>query len=147
MNTKNFIIGGIVGGVVFFLLGWLVYGNLLTQYFQDHPGTATNVDRAMDQYEWWALILGNLLFGFLLSYIFAKAGVATLTNGLITGAVVGFLMCSAIDLTLYGTTNIASKRAIAADIVAFTVMSAIVGAVIGAVNGTLNKSTVTTTTV
>ena len=68
MNTKNFLIGGLVGGVVYFLLGWLFYGNLMHQYFADHPGTATNVDRVMDQFEWWALGLGNLLFGFLLAY-------------------------------------------------------------------------------
>ena len=147
MNTKNFLVGGIIGGVVFFLLGWLFYGNLLVNFFHDHPGTATNVERPMDQMVWWALILGNLLFGFLLSYIFAKAGVSTLANGLITGAIVGFLMCTAIDLTMYGTTNINSKQAMAADIAVTTVMSAIVGAVIGAVNGKMNRTTVTTTSV
>lgn len=146
MNTKNFMVGGLVGGVVYFLLGWLFYGNLMTQFFRDNPGTATNVERPMDQMVWWALILGHLLFGFLLSYIFAKSGVSTLTNGLVTGAVVGFLMCSAVDLTMYGTTNISSKKGVVADIAIFTVMSAIVGAVIGAVNGALNKSTTTTNT-
>src|SRR5450759_2816850 len=61
MNTKKFLIGGIVGGVVYFLLGWLVYGHLLTNYFHDHSGNATGVERDMDQMIWWALILGNLL--------------------------------------------------------------------------------------
>lgn len=147
MNTKNFLIGGVVGGVVYFLLGWLFYGNLMHQYFVDHPGTATNVDRVMDQFEWWALGLGNLLFGFLLAYVFAKSGVSTLMSGLITGGIVGLLACAAIDFTMYGTTNITSKHAVAADVATFTVMSAIVGAVIGAVNGMLNKTTVTTTSV
>jgi uncharacterized membrane protein len=144
MNTKNFLIGGIVGGIVFFLLGWLFYGNLLVNFFHDHPGAATNVDRPMDQMVWWSLVLGNLLFGFLLSYVFAKAGVATLTNGLITGAIVGFLVCAAIDLTMYGTTNISSKQAMAADIATTTVMAAIAGAVIGAVNGAMNRKVTTT---
>lgn len=144
MNTKNFLIGGIVGGVAYFLLGWLIYGNLMNQFFHDHPGTATNVERAMDQFEWWALALGNLLFGFLLAYVFAKSGVSSLTSGLITGGIVGLLACSAIDLMMYGTTNIMSKRAMVADIAVFTVMSAIVGAIIGAVLGMANKSTVST---
>jgi hypothetical protein len=148
MNTKNFLVGGLVGGVLYFLLGWLFYGNLMSQFFMDHPGTATNVDRAEDQFVWWSLALGNLLFGFLLAYVFAKSGVATLVSGLITGGIVGLLACAAIDFTMYGTTNIASKQMVAADIAVFTVMSAIVGAVIGAVNGMLNKTpAVTTTTV
>ena len=148
MNTKNFLIGGIVGGVVYFLLGYLFYGVLLTDFFRDHPGTATNVDRGMENMVWWSLILGNLLFGFLLAYIFAKAGVSTVSNGLVTGGIVGFLMCSSIQLTMYGTTNIMSKQGMAAEIAAFTVMSAIVGAVIAAVIGMLNRTqTVTNTNV
>jgi hypothetical protein len=135
MNTKNFLLGGIVGGVVYFLLGWLFYGNLLANYFHEHPGTATNVDRLMDQFEWWALGLGNLLSGFLIAYVFSKSGVSTLASGLVTGAILGFLMSSSIDLIMYGTTNIMSKRGMVADIATFTVMSAIVGAVVGALMG------------
>lgn len=141
MNTKNFLIGGFVGGVVYFLLGYLFYGVLLTDFFREHPGTATNVERGMDQMVWWSLIAGNLLFGFLLAYIFAKAGISTLSNGLVTGGILGFLMCASIQLTMYGTTNIMSKQGMAAEIVAFTVMSAIVGAVIGAIMGMLNRTT------
>ena len=135
MNTKNFVIGGIVGGIVYFLLGWLVYGNLLSDYFKEHPGAATNVERSMETFEWWALILGNLLFGFLLAYIFSKSGVRTLTSGLITGGILGFLFGAAIDLVMYGTMNLMSKESLAADIAATTVMWAIAGAVIGAVMG------------
>jgi uncharacterized membrane protein len=140
MNTKNFLIGGIVGGVVFFLLGYLFYGVLLTDFFREHPGTATNVDRPMDQFQWWALILGNLFFGLLLAYVFTKSGVATLTSGLITGAILGFLVSASIDLSIYATTNIASKQMVAADVATTTVIAAITGAVIGAVIGMLNRT-------
>lgn len=143
MNTKNLIIGGLVGGVLFFLLGWLFYGTLLAQYFTDHPGTATNVARPIEEMVWWSLILGNILLGFLFAYLFVRIGIATVTNGLITGAIIGFLMCLAIDLTIYGTTNIMSKRAMAADIAAFTVMSAIVGAVLGGLYNKLNQTDIT----
>ena len=140
MNTKNFLIGGIVGGVLFFLLGWLFYGNLFAGYFKDHPGTATNVDRAMDQFQWWALILGNLLFGFLLAYIFSKSGVTSLASGLVTGLVVGFLFSCSMDLVMYGTSNIMSKHTLAADIGITTVMWAVTGAVVGAILGAMNRS-------
>lgn len=139
MNTKNFLIGGLVGGVVYFLLGWLFYGNLLTQYFQDNPGTATGVEKTMEQFEWWALILGNLFWGLVLAYVFTKSGVSTLSSGLITGGILGLLIACAIDFTMYGTTNILSKKSMLADIAAFTVISAIAGAVIGAVIGMMNR--------
>jgi uncharacterized membrane protein len=147
MNTKKFLIGGIVGGVVYFLLGWLFYGHLLAQYFQGHPGTATGVDRAMDQFIWWALILGNLLSGFLLAYVFSKSGVSSLSSGLITGCILGFLMSSSFDLIRYATSNIISKHWACADVATFTVISAITGAVVGAVMGMGNKTTVSNTNV
>ena len=31
MNVKNFFIGGIVGGIADFFMGWLIYGNLLKE--------------------------------------------------------------------------------------------------------------------
>ncbi|MDQ6756115.1 MAG: hypothetical protein M3004_04185 [Bacteroidota bacterium] len=147
MNTKKLIIGGIVGGVVYFLLGWLFYGNLFLQYFHDHPGTATGVDKPMDQFLWWALILGNVLAGFLLAYIFLKSGVSTLSSGLITGGILGLLMSSSYDLMMYATTNIVSKHIVFADVAIYTVMSAITGAVIAVVMGMSNRSAANDTVV
>ena len=135
MNTKNCIIGGIVGGIVYFLLGWLFYGNLLTQYFHDHMGSATGVEKPMDQMVWWALIAGNIVSGFLLAYVFSKSGVATLSSGLITGGILGLLMSASFDLIMFATTNITSKHAMLADIATFTVMSAITGAIVAAIMG------------
>ena len=147
MNTKNFIIGGIVGGVIYFLLGWLFYGNLLAGYFHDHPGTVGGIERAMDKFEWWALILGNLLSGFLLAYVFSKSGVASLSNGLITGGILGLLISSSYDLITYATTNIISKHTMLADVATFTVMSAITGAIIGAIMSMGNRLPVRNTNV
>ena len=140
MNTKNLLLGGIAGGVVYFLLGWLFYGTLFAGYFHDHQGAATGVERKMEEMVWWALIAGNLIAGFLLSYIFSKAGVSTLSSGLITGAVIGLLMSCAMDLIMYATTNTISKSAMLADVGISTVMSAIAGAVVGAVMGMGNKT-------
>ena len=140
MNMKKLLIGGIVGGIVYFLLGWLFYGNLLNQYFKDHPGAVTGVERTMEQFQWWALILGNILSGFLIAYVFSKSAVSSLASGFVVGGILGFLMSCSYDLVMYGTTNIISKRAMAADVVTFTVISAIVGAVVGAIMGMGNKT-------
>ena len=63
MNTKKFLIGAIVGGIVYFLLGYLFYGKLLSDFFIKNAGSATGVNRAMDQFVWWSLVLGNIFRG------------------------------------------------------------------------------------
>ena len=45
MNIKKMLVAGTVGGVLFFLLGWLVYGILLKDYFFNNTGAAGHLDR------------------------------------------------------------------------------------------------------
>ena len=144
MNTKNFLIGSIVGGVVFFLLGWLFYGNLFADFFAKNSGYGSE---DMAEFKLWALILGNVLSGSLITYVFLKSGVATVSSGLITGAIIGFLMSGSWDLIMFGTTKMLNRSSLMADIAISTVMSAIAGAAIALVINMLNKSTVTNTAV
>ena len=142
MNTKKFLIGGLVGGIVYFLLGYLFYGTLLSGFFHENAGTATGVDRAMDQFEWWALALGNVLSGCLLSYVFVKSNVSSASSGLITGAIIGLLMAAAYDFISYGVANLMTTTSVFGDIGTFTVMSAITGAVVGWICGLVGKGSV-----
>ena len=138
MDFKKLIAGTITGGIVFFFLGWLIYGNLLADFMKANPGKATGVDRT--DMDFMYLAIGNLLSGLLIAYIFAKAGVGTLVNGLVTGAVLGFLMSSSYDCIMYGTTFVASKKWIMADVIAYTVLTAVVGAIVGLVMGKMSKA-------
>ncbi len=135
MNTNKFLIGGIIGGVANFLLGWLIYGMLLMSFMHTHSNNTSGVFRAEADMVWWAMIAGNLALGFLFSYILNKTNVSSAATGAATGAVVGLLMSTAIDLTMYAQLNLFDTTAMAVDIVASTVISAIVGAVIGAYLG------------
>ncbi|MFM2213693.1 MAG: hypothetical protein RL427_956, partial [Bacteroidota bacterium] len=64
MNVKNFMVGGIVGGVADFLMGWLLYGILLKDTFPKPQGAGPE--------NMLFIFLGCLCFGFLLSFIFAQ---------------------------------------------------------------------------
>lgn len=141
MDIKKLLTGGIVGGILYFGLGYLVYGNLLMNFMKDHPGTAMNVDRAMEDFQFLYLTIGNLAMGFLLAYIFVKGNVNSLADGLVTGGIVGLLFSVGFDSIMYATTNIVSKTAMAADVCAFTVISAIVGAAVAMVMGMGKKTT------
>jgi len=69
-------------------------------------------------------------YGFLLSFVFSKSDTPTLKQGLITGAVTGFLYACAVNFNLYATTTIWTMEGILADTIIFTILSAIMGAAI-----------------
>jgi hypothetical protein len=139
MNTKKFLLGGIAGGVAFFLLGYLFYGTLFSDFFAKNAGSATGVAKQMDQFVWWSLVLGNLLYGFLLAYIFIKANIKKIGNGLITGVIIGLLFSAAYDFTSYGTSNLMTMSSLWADILILGIMSGISGAIVSWVCGTTSK--------
>lgn len=79
MNSKNFIVGGLVGGIVNFLLGWLFYGNLFAEQL------SSNMEPNLVM-----IFLGCMSVGFFMSYIFNKwAGVNSMNSGLTAGAIFG----------------------------------------------------------
>lgn len=133
MDIKKLITGGIAGGVVFFFLGWLVYGSLLEDFMRQNPGKIGLIGRTEPEFLY--LIAGQLLYGLLLTYIFLKGNVNSIVSGLMTGAVIGFIMGAAIDFTMYGTTIVLSKKGLLAELGAGTVISALAGAVIAAAIG------------
>jgi len=137
MNANKFLIGGIIGGIANFLLGWLVWGILLMSFMKEHTTEAGKaVMRADENMIWWALIVANLLLGFLISYILSKAGVMTAGSGAVIGAVVGLLMSAAINLFNYAFMDLSdSATTMVVDMLASTVVTAIVGAIIGWYNG------------
>lgn len=130
MNSQKFLLGGVVGGILFFLLGYVFYGLLLKDFFANN-GMATN----MDTFVWWALVAGNLAGGFLLAYILGKANTSSAGAGAGTGFVVGLLMSLSFDLMMYSFGQGLTTKGMIADIAVSAVMSAIVGAVIGAILG------------
>ncbi len=138
MDLKKLFMGGIVGGILFFLLGWLIYGMLLMDFMNNHTGAAGNVSRSEPDFLY--LAIGNLAMGFLLAYIFVKSNVNSMAGGFITGGVLGLLMSVGYDCMIYGTTTVISKTAMAADVAVSTVMTAIAGAVVAMVMGMGKKA-------
>jgi hypothetical protein len=134
MNTNKFLLGTLAGGVALFILGYLVWGMALMGFMESNAGSATGVMKT--DMVWWSLILGNLFWGALLSYIFLKwAGISTFAGGASAGAVLGLLISGGIDFIMYGTSNLMNLTAVIVDIIANIVVMAIVGGVVGLVLG------------
>ena len=132
MTTKNRILATLVGFVVLFMLGWLVYGMLLMDFYTSNTGSAIGVMRAEDEMIWWALILGNLFQAYLLVYIFGNwANITTFSDGLKAGAIIGLIMGLAFNLSMYGTSNLMNMTSALVDPLVIAFNLAITGGVIG----------------
>lgn len=138
MDIKKLLMGGIAGAVITFFLGWIIFGMLLMDFMNSHPGVAGNIGKTEPDYLY--LIIGNLAMGFLFAYIFIKGGINSLGSGFINGGIIGVLMSVGYNCVWYATTTALSKTAMAADVAGSAVMFAISGAVIGLVLGMGKKA-------
>jgi magnesium-transporting ATPase (P-type) len=140
MNTQKFLVSGIIGGIVSFFAGYLIYGIALMDFFAKNGGAATGVMRPQDQMIWWSLILGSLFHGLVFSYIYNRwANINTLGAGATAGAVLGLLIMASHDFIMYATADITNLTGVIVDIIAASVMGAIVGAAVGMANGMGSK--------
>ena len=126
MNLKNFIIAGIVGGIVDFILGGIFYGMLFKDLYPQTQST-----------NFTFIALGCLIFGFLVSYIFTKlAGITNTVTGLTAGAIIGFLNGLSMNFFMYSGMALNTQNMIT-DVIITTVLGAGVGATVALVNGKL----------
>ncbi len=131
MTTNKILLAGLVGAIVAFLLGFLVFGILLNDFFLNNTGSATGVMRGDTEMLWGPMILGHLTWGILLAVIFGRwANISTLATGAKAGALIGFLVSCTNSLINLGSTNIMNTTAAITNIIAVSIVSAIVGAAV-----------------
>ncbi|HLG34069.1 MAG TPA: hypothetical protein VI757_04255 [Bacteroidia bacterium] len=138
MNTKKILTGGLAGGVAFLILGGLVYGMLLKDYMA--ANTNQCIMRPEEEWVWWAMIMSNLAWGFLLAIIFNWSNINTAAGGAKAAAIFGLLIGICYDMLFYSMSTMYSNlNMVCIDVLVGTVVSAIGGAVIAAVMGMGNK--------
>lgn len=124
MKVKNFLIAGVVGGIVDFFLGWIFYGMLFKDFF---PQDEANMNLEF-------IFLGCLVYGLFIAYIFTKwAGITQLATGATAGAVIGFFYALSVNFFMLSSKE-ADFKLLAIDVVITIVMSAVVGAIIALIN-------------
>jgi len=134
MKANKILLGGLAGGVATFLLGWLVFGVLLMDFWESNFNNCAS--RPEEEMVWWALILSNFASGFLLAFIFSWSNTKGWLAGAKVAGIVAFFMVISYDLSFYSmSTMFNSLNVVIIDIVVGTVFTAIIGAVIGLVMG------------
>lgn len=133
MNNRV-LMAGVAGGIVSFLLGWLLYGILLVDFTHANAGSATGLEKMPP--ELWAVGVSNLVGGLLFALLFQRwAGIKTFRAGLIAGAWISFLISLNIDLLLYGTTHMMNLTYTLVDPFFSAVLGGLSGGVVGWVLG------------
>jgi uncharacterized membrane protein len=131
MNTKQWVLGTVIGAVVIYAVGYLIFTVLLGDYYAANSGSATGVMR--DSQIVWALAVGALAYAALILYAMrSQAGSVNVVSGMKVGAVVGFLLWATADFSLYGITNMSNLTVTMLDPFAEVVHGGIAGAVLGA---------------
>jgi uncharacterized membrane protein len=127
--NKNAIIATVVGTVVLFVLGYVIWGMVFVDFFEANVGAATNVAREAPII--WAQILGCVLYGAAITLaIQGKGESADVMAGLTTGAIVGVLIWGTADITLFSINQVNNLTGTIVDIVLEAVRGGITGAVV-----------------
>lgn len=130
MTTQRLVLSTLVGGLVSFVLGGVIYGVGLAGFFEQHLGSASGVMR--DPMVFWALALSELAGAALLTLVIGSwARVAGAAAGARLGAIVGLLVSIFFDFNIYGTTHVFDLTAALVDPVIGAARFAVTGAVIG----------------
>jgi hypothetical protein len=121
--------GTIFGGILYFLLGWLVYGILLMDFMSANMNQCAN--NPAGQMVWWAIIVSNLASALLLTLILNWAKAKGVIDGLKIGAIFGFLFSVIVDLSFWSMTTMYSRFAmVLVDVVVSAAVFALIGMVI-----------------
>ncbi len=135
MDTRT-LLAALVGGVVAFLLGWLLFGILLSGYMQAHMVSYPGLMKPEGEMNLALLFLSNLSMSLLLAWAFQRMGVRALQSGLMTGAVIGFLFYLSIDLAFLSMMNFYDgPMAAVVDVLSNTVWTACIGGAVGLMLG------------
>lgn len=128
MNTKKLFVTGLSTGVLYFLLGWLVWGMALASFMESHTNAPEGLMRG-DNMLMWSMVVGNVAYGLLLSYLINLANLSNPSQGIWTGFIVGLLIACAYDFIMYAQMNFFDVTSIIVDMIAMGVTSAIAMAV------------------
>jgi hypothetical protein len=134
---KKLPLATVVGAVVQFLLGWLVYGVILAGFMESHTHHFEGLMKDMNTASFMILIFcSGLVMSFLIASIFQRwAKIKTFVDGFVGGLWFGFLFALSMDLYYLAAMNLMSKKGLLVDIICSTIITGIVGGIIGWILG------------
>ena len=131
MTTQRFAIGTLVGGLILFFLGYLIFGVVFAGFFTANAGTATGVPKM--PIDFVSLAIGQLAWGAALTLILGWASASSVGQAARVSALVGLLFFFGSDLTMFATSNTQTLKAAVVDPILAAALFGVAGAAIAAV--------------
>jgi hypothetical protein len=133
MDTKKVLLATLCGAIALFALGYLTYV-LLFNDLAFKGTTAAGVARNPVFFP--GIIVMEIVFSFLITYIFAKwAGIKTFQTGLMAGGIIGLLVGLGNSLDSHSTTTLLDVSGLVFWTITITIRWAVAGGVIGYILG------------
>lgn len=138
MSTRA-ILAAVVGSISSFLLGWLIFGILLMDYY---TANTTHYDGLMKEMPNLVLVfLNGLIWSLLLAFIFERwAGIKTILGGIKGGVIIGLPIMLSFNLFLLARMNLFTPTLVVVDVIANTIFTALVGGLIAFILGYRKKA-------
>jgi len=129
MNKKR-LLATLAGGVFAFLLGWLIFGILLMDFYTENTTSYPGLFK--EPMSMWTISTGCFLWTFLIAWVYSRSsGEKSILGGTVTGAMLGLLVAAFFDLNFLGNWNLYSPTLLIVDVFVNTFYSACIGAVAG----------------
>ncbi len=133
MDMKKLLTGTIVGGIVLYAAGWLIWDVLFADFYAANAGSAENLWR--DAPIMWAGIAGMLPMAALVTMALGKCENASIHAGIKVGAIIGGLAWLSVNLLFYSLSNMNELTLVLVDPILEAVRTGLAGAAIVVVLG------------
>ncbi len=131
MNWTKLIIASVIAGILYFFLGWLVYGILLKDAMTMPEGMKEIVERKPEDMNMTLMLISCLAWGVFISYIYIKMGTSGWMDGAIQGVVISVLLSLSIGANMTAMFTFTNMNNTYIDMLASGVCGGLAGAVIG----------------
>ena len=133
MFNKQNLVATLVGAIVLFLLGWVIWGMATMSFFEAHSNAS--LMKSDEEMNLLYVFLGNLFAAFAMSSLYGKwaRGHHSATEGLKFGAWIGLFVGLGMGLVWMGTGNMMDTTGHVVEAILDIVYYAIGGAVIALV--------------
>jgi len=132
MDTKKFALAGLIGGVAYFFLGWLVYGILLMDLMAIPEEFKSVIEYPEEEFRISYMIMSCLASGFFITFIFTKwANISTFKTGAKAGAIIGLFISFMVGTSMVSMYKFALMANTLYDMVGSAITLGLTGGIIG----------------
>jgi hypothetical protein len=128
MDAKRFVTGTVVGGIVLFATGFVIFSVALADFYGANSVAGVNRETPII----WASIVASIAYAALITYALGNRS-AAIGNATRVGAITGLLLWGTADLAIHRVMNVSNVTLAFVDPVVEFLHGGLGGAAIGAV--------------